>query len=109
MNLSKPHSNPVVDFCKALIYSRGELLRRNVGNTSSPVLIKHEKLRKAFEYASSINTTDKGWANFLATHESSLRYIMLGYHSKQRQSLEDKFNAAYFYCLNTNTLAKSPE
>lgn len=107
MNLSKPHFNPIVDFCKALINSRGELLRRNVGNTTSPVLIKHEKVKKAFEYASSINTTDKGWANFLATHEADLKYIMLGYHSKQRQSLEDKFNAAYFFCLNINTLAKS--
>ena len=99
MNLSKPHSNPIVTFCKALINSRGELLRRNVGNTTSPVLIKHEKVKKAFEYASSIKTTDKGWANFLATHESSLRYIMLGYHSKQRKSLEEKFNKAYYHAI----------
>ena len=99
MNLSKHHSNPIVEFCKALINSRGELLRRNVGNTTIPVLIKHEKVKKAFEYASSIKTTDKGWANFLATHEADLKYIMLGYHSKQRQSLEDKFNKAYYHAI----------
>ena len=105
MNLTN-HSNPIVTFCKALINSRGELLRQNVGNTSTAVLIKHEKVKKAFEYASSINTTDKGWANFLAIHEADLKHIMLGYHSKQRQSLEEKFNKAYFFCLNINTLAK---
>jgi hypothetical protein len=93
------HSNPVVTFCKVLINSRGELLRRNVGNTTSPVLIKHEKVKKAFDYASSINTTDKGWANFLAIHEADLKHIMLGYGSKQRKSLEDKFNRAFYAAI----------
>ncbi len=91
--------NPIVTFLKALINSRGELLRQQRGNTSDPVIIKHEKLKKAFEYALSIGTTDKGWAVFLSKHEADLRHIMLGYHSKQRKSLEDKYNKAYFETL----------
>lgn len=98
------HSNPIVTFLKALINSRGELLRQQKGNTSDPTIIKHEKLKKAFEYASSIKTTDKGWCLFLATHEADIKHIFLGYHSKQRKSLEEKFNAAYFFCLAINKI-----
>jgi len=95
----KQTSNPIVTFLKALINSRGELLRQQKGNCSDPVIIKHDKLKKAFEYALSINTTDKGWAVFLATHEASIKHIFLGYHSKQRKSLEDKYNKAYYQAI----------
>lgn len=98
------HSNPVVTFLKALINSRGELLRQQKGNTSDPVIIKHEKLRKAFEYALSIPTTDKGWAVFLSKNEADLRHIMLGYHSKQRKSLEEKWAKAFLFTLKANEL-----
>lgn len=99
------HSNPIVEFCTKLINARGELLRLSKGNTSAPVMIKHEKVRKAFEYAKSINTNDVGWCKFLSKHEADFRAIMILGNSKIRKPLEEKFNAAYFFTLTTNSLA----
>lgn len=93
------HDNPIVEFCTKLINSRGELLRLNKGNTSAPVMIKHEKVRKAFDYAKSINTNDVGWCRFLEKHEADLRAIMILGNSKIRKPLEEKFNLAYYYHL----------
>lgn len=101
MNLTN-HSNPIVEFCTKLINARGELLRLSKGNTSAPVMIKHERVRKAFEYAVSINTNDKGWCAFLSKHEADLRAIMILGNSKIRKPLEEKFNKAFYYHLKNN-------
>jgi hypothetical protein len=94
------HDNPIVEFCTKLINARAELLRLNKGNTTAPVMIKHERVRKAFNYAKSINTNDVGWCRFLEKHEADLRAIMILGNSKIRKPLEEKFNKAYFYYIN---------
>lgn len=93
------HDNPIHTFVKALVNSRGFLLSKGIGNTSNPVRIKHERLKKDFDYACSIATTPKGWIAFLAKHEATCKEIMLGEKSKQRQSLEEKFNKAFYYAI----------
>lgn len=103
------HDNPIHTFVKSLVNSRGFLLSKGIGNTSNPIRIKHEKLKHDFDYACSIATTPKGWIAFLTKNEGLCREIMLGEKSKQRKSLEDKFNKAYFFSLNINTLEKSPK
>ena len=80
MNLTN-HSNPIVEFCTKLINARGELLRLNKGNTTAPVMIKHEKVRKAFDYAKSINTNDVGWCKFLQRWEKDIRHILIANRS----------------------------
>jgi hypothetical protein len=97
--MKKTHSNPIVEFCTKLINARGELLRLNKGNTSAPVMIKHEKVRKAFDYAKSINTNDVGWCRFLEKHEADLRAIMILGNSKIRKPLEEKFNKAFYAAI----------
>jgi hypothetical protein len=99
MNLTN-HSNPIAEFCTKLINARGELLRLSKGNTSAPVMIKHERVRKAFEYAVSINTNDVGWCRFLEKHEADLRAIMILGNSKIRKPLEEKFNKAFYYAVS---------
>ena len=98
------HDNPIHTFVKALVNSRGFLLSKGIGNTSNPVRIKHERLKRDFDYTCSIATTENGWIAFLAKNEGLCREIMLGEKSKQRQSLEDKFNRAFFYCLTINKI-----
>ena len=100
MSSTNHHSNPIVEFCTKLINARGELLRLNKGNTTAPVMIRHERVRKAFEYAKSINTTEKGWCKFLEKHEADLRAIMILGNSKIRKPLEDKFNKAFYYAIS---------
>lgn len=93
------HDNPIHTFVKALVNSRGFLLSKGIGNTSNQIRIKHEKLKHDFDYACSIATTLKGWAAFLAKNEGLCREIMLGEKSKQRKSLEDKFNKAFYAAI----------
>lgn len=93
------HDNPIHTFVKALVNSRGFLLSKGIGNTSNPVRIKHERLKRDFDYACSISTTERGWIAFLTKNEGLCREIMLGEKSKQRKSLEDKFNKAFYAAI----------
>lgn len=73
MDLSKE----IQSFIQGLINARGELLRQHLGNTSDQIVIQHEKLKKAFDYAKSIKTTQAGWVAFLQKWEATCRYILI--------------------------------
>ena len=64
-------------FVQTLVNSRGRLLKQAKGNCSDPVMIKHEKIVKALEYAKSISTTEAGWCKFLQKFEADIRYIFI--------------------------------
>jgi hypothetical protein len=68
-------------FIPGLVNSRKKLLSANIGNTSSPVLIKHEALTKAFDYAKSIKTNQVGWIAFLRKWESVIRFLLIANRS----------------------------
>ena len=73
MDLSKE----IQSFVQGLVNARGKLIKASIGNTSSPVIIKHEALSKAFKYAQSIKTTQQGWIAFLRKWEATIRYILI--------------------------------
>jgi hypothetical protein len=77
MDLSKE----IQSFIQKLVNSRKKLLAANIGNTSSPVIKKHEALTKAFDYAKSIKTTQTGWIKFLQRWEKEIRLILIANRS----------------------------
>jgi len=64
-------------FVGTIVKGRGELLRQKIGNTSDLTTIKHEQLKKDYDYAMSINTSENGWINFLRKNEAAIRYLMI--------------------------------
>jgi len=68
-------------FIGTIVKGRGELLRQKIGNTSDLTTIKHEQLKKAYDYAISINTSQAGWVVFLTKWESVVRYLMIANRS----------------------------
>jgi hypothetical protein len=70
------------------VNSRGKLLAANIGNTSTPVIIKHEALTKAFNYAKSIKTSEAGWVKFMTKWEKTVRYLMIA--NKSKPAVEQK-------------------
>jgi hypothetical protein len=78
----------IPDFVQKLVNSRGRLLAANIGNTSTPVIIKHEALTKAFNYAKSIKTTEAGWIAYLKKWEADIRYLMIV--NKSKPAVEQK-------------------
>lgn len=79
-------SNQIQKFLSSLLNSRGRLLKAGIGNTSDPVLIKHEALKKAYDYAVSIGTNEIGWRRFVQKHEAVIRYLII--HNKSRSNKE---------------------
>jgi hypothetical protein len=77
MDLSKE----IQSFIQKLVNSRKKLLAANIGNTSSPVIKKHEALTKAFDYAKSIKTNQQGWIAFLTKWESVIRFLLIANRS----------------------------
>jgi len=77
MDLSKE----IQSFIQGLVNSRKKLLAANIGNTSSPVIKKHEALTKAFDYAKSIKTNEVGWIAFLRKWEKDIRHILIANRS----------------------------
>jgi hypothetical protein len=75
-------------FIGTIVKGRGELLRQKIGNTSDLTTIKHEKLKKAYDYALSINTSQAGWVAFITKHEKIIREIMIC--NKAKKSTEDR-------------------
>jgi len=75
-------------FVETIVKGRGELLRQKIGNTSDLTTIKHEQLKKAYDYALSINTSQAGWISFLTKWESVVRYLMIA--NKTKPSVEQK-------------------
>jgi hypothetical protein len=69
-------------FVGTIVKGRGELLRQKIGNTSDLTTIKHEQLKKDYDYAMSINTSENGWVNFLRKNEATVRYLMICNKSK---------------------------
>ena len=69
-------------FIGTIVKGRGELLRQRLGNTSDLTTIKHEQLKKDYDYAMSINTSENGWINFLRKNEATVRYLMICNKSK---------------------------
>jgi len=69
-------------FVGTIVKGRGELLRQKIGNTSDLTTIKHEQLKKDYDYAMSINTSENGWINFLRKNEATVRYLMICNNSK---------------------------
>jgi hypothetical protein len=84
MDLSKD----IKSFIQGLVNSRKKLLAANIGNTSSPVIKKHEKLTRAFDYAKSIKTNEVGWIAFLTKHEATIRYLIIA--NKSKPSVEQR-------------------
>ncbi len=84
MDLSKE----IQSFVQNLLNSRGELLRQHLGNTSAQIVIQHEKLKKAFDYAKSIKTTQAGWIKFMEKNEAICRYLLIC--NKSRQKMENR-------------------
>lgn len=78
MDLSKE----IQAFVQSIVNSRSELLRQHLGNQSDTIKIQHEKLKKAFDYAKSIKTTQAGWVAFLRKWEATCRYLMICNKSK---------------------------
>jgi hypothetical protein len=74
-------SKEIPNFVQSLVNSRGKLLKQAKGNCSDPVMIKHEKIAKALDYAKSISTTDVGWCKFLQKFEADIRYILIANRS----------------------------
>jgi hypothetical protein len=75
-------------FVGTIVKGRGELLRQKIGNVSDPINIKHESLKKAYDYAVSINTSEKGWVAFITKWEKIVREIMIC--NKAKKSTEDR-------------------
>jgi hypothetical protein len=75
-------------FIGTIVKGRGELLRQKIGNTSNLTTIKHEQLKKAYDYALSINTSQAGWVAFLTKWEATIRYLMIC--NKAKKSTEDR-------------------
>jgi hypothetical protein len=75
-------------FVGTIVKGRGELLRTGKGNCSDPINIKHEQLKKAYDYAISINTTEAGWVAFIKKWEGTCRYLMIC--NKAKKSTEDR-------------------
>jgi hypothetical protein len=75
-------------FVGTIVKGRGELLRTGKGNCSDPINIKHEQLKKDYDYAMSINTSENGWINFIKKHEAVIRYLMIC--NKAKKSTEDR-------------------
>ena len=75
-------------FIGTIVKGRGELLRQKIGNTSDLTTIKHEQLKKDYDYAMSINTSENGWINFLRKNEATIRYLMIC--NKAKKSTEDR-------------------
>lgn len=73
MDLSKE----IQSFVQGLVNARGKLIKANIGNTSSPVIKKHEALTRAFDYAKSIKTNTVGWVKFLQRWEADIRFILI--------------------------------
>jgi hypothetical protein len=74
-------SKEIPDFIQGLVNSRKKLLAANIGNTSSPVIKKHEALTRAFDYAKSIKTNQAGWIAFLRKWESVIRFLLIANRS----------------------------
>jgi hypothetical protein len=70
-------------FVGTIVKGRGELLRQKIGNTSDLTTIKHEQLKKDYDYAMSINTSENGWINFLRKNEAAIRYLMICNRAKK--------------------------
>jgi hypothetical protein len=92
-------SKEIPDFVQKLVNSRGRLLAANIGNTSTPVIIKHEALTKAFNYAKSIKTTEQGWIAFLKKWEATIRYVLIA-----NRSLSAMENRLMLIVLKINSL-----
>jgi hypothetical protein len=75
-------------FIGTIVKGRGELLRQKVGNTSNLTTIKHEQLKKAYDYAISIDTSEKGWIAFITKWEKVVREIMIC--NRAKKSTEDR-------------------
>jgi hypothetical protein len=75
-------------FVGTIVKGRGELLRQKIGNTSDLTTIKHEQLKKDYDYAMSINTSENGWINFLRKNEATIRYLMVC--NKSKPSVEQR-------------------
>jgi hypothetical protein len=75
-------------FVGTIVKGRGELLRQKIGNTSDLTTIKHEQLKKDYDYAMSINTSENGWVNFLRKNEATVRYLMIC--NKSKPSVEQR-------------------
>jgi hypothetical protein len=75
-------------FVGTIVKGRGELLRQRLGNTSNLTTIKHEQLKKDYDYAMSINTSENGWINFLRKNEATVRYLMIC--NKAKKSVEQR-------------------
>jgi hypothetical protein len=75
-------------FIGTIVKGRGELLRQKIGNTSDLTTIKHEQLKKDYDYAMSINTSENGWINFLRKNEATIRYLMIC--NKAKKSVEQR-------------------
>jgi hypothetical protein len=71
----------ILNFIQKLVNSRKKLLAANIGNTSAPVIKKHEALTRAFDYAKSIKTTQAGWIAFLRKWESVIRFLLIANRS----------------------------
>jgi small-conductance mechanosensitive channel len=78
MNLSKE----IHDFVQSVVNSRTELLRQHLGNQSDAIKIQHERLKKAFDYAKSIKTTQAGWVAFMRKWEATCRFLIICNKSK---------------------------
>ena len=81
-------SKEIPDFVQKLLNSRGELLRQHLGNNSDQIIIQHEKLKKAFDYAKSIKTTQTGWIAFMTKWGKTVRYLLIC--NKSRQAMENR-------------------
>ena len=75
-------------FIGTIVKGRGELLRQKIGNTSDLTTIKHEQLKKDYDYSMSINTSENGWINFLRKNEATIRYLMIC--NKAKKSVEQR-------------------
>jgi hypothetical protein len=75
-------------FIGTIVKGRGELLRTGKGNCSDPINIKHESLKRAYDYALSINTSQAGWVAFLTKWEATIRYLIIV--NKAKKSTEDR-------------------
>jgi hypothetical protein len=75
-------------FVGTIVKGRGELLRTGKGNCSDPTTIKHEQLKKAYDYALSINTSQAGWVAFITKWEKVIREIMIC--NRAKKSTEDR-------------------
>ncbi len=71
-------SKEIQTFVSKLLNSRGKLLTAKIGNTSDPILIKHERLKKAFEHAKAEYKTDIAWSRFIEKHEAVIKYLIIG-------------------------------